>query len=106
MKRVARAGGMVGFYVWDYPGGGMEFMRAFWNAATVLDPNARDLTEDRRFPFCTRDGLVDLATRAGLEPVESAAIEAPTVFQDFEDYWRSEEHTSELQSLMSNSYAA
>jgi SAM-dependent methyltransferase len=87
MKRVARAGGTVGFYVWDYPGGGVEFMRAFWNAATVLDPHALDLTEDRRFPFCTLDGLADLAIGAGLAPVDCTPIEMPTVFQDFEDYW-------------------
>jgi SAM-dependent methyltransferase len=88
MRRVARAGGTVGFYVWDYPGGGVEFMRAFWTAATALDPAARDLTEDKRFPFCTPDGLADLAARAGLAPVACAAIEAPTVFRDFDDYWR------------------
>ena len=28
MKRVARPGGAITFYVWDYPGSGMEFMRA------------------------------------------------------------------------------
>ncbi|MBC8036999.1 MAG: class I SAM-dependent methyltransferase [Rhizobiales bacterium] len=88
MKRVARAGGTVGFYVWDYPGGGVEFMHEFWNAATALDPAALDLTEDRRFPFCTPDGLTDLATRAGLLSVECISIEVPTVFKDFEDYWR------------------
>jgi SAM-dependent methyltransferase len=88
MKRVARRGATVGFYVWDYPGGGVEFMRAFWIAATSLDPNALDLTEDRRFPFCTRDALVRLAESAGLASVESTAIEVPTVFQDFQDYWR------------------
>jgi len=88
MKRVARDGATVGFYVWDYPGGGVEFMRAFWNAATALDPNALDLTEDRRFPFCTRDGLVELAERAGLAAVRCTAIEMPTVFKDFDDYWR------------------
>jgi SAM-dependent methyltransferase len=88
MKRVTRAGGRVGFYVWDYPGGGVEFMRAFWKAAAALDPNARDLTEDRRFPYCTRDGLTDLARGAGLESVESAPIEVATAFQDFEDFWR------------------
>ena len=87
MKRVARAGGTVGFYVWDYPGGGVEFMRAFWNAATALDANAQDLTEDRRFPFCTPDGLADLAERAGLASVICTPIEAPTLFKDFEDYW-------------------
>jgi len=46
MKRVVRPGGMVGFYVWDYPGGGMEVMRVFWNEATALDPGALGLTED------------------------------------------------------------
>ncbi len=88
MKRVTRGSGLVGFYVWDYPGGGMEFMREFWRAAISLDPGARDLKEDRRFPFCTPDGLTDLARRARLGPVECTAIEVPTVFQDFDDYWR------------------
>jgi ubiquinone/menaquinone biosynthesis C-methylase UbiE len=87
MKRVARPGGMIGFYVWDYPSGGVEFMQAFWSAATALNPDARDLTEDRRFAFCTPDGLIDLATRAGLASVECIPIEVPTVFKDFEDFW-------------------
>jgi SAM-dependent methyltransferase len=87
MKRVARAGGTVGFYVWDYPGGGMELMRTFWTAATALDPAAADLAEDRRFPFCTADGLTGLMRDAGLTAVDCTAIEAPTVFRDFEDYW-------------------
>jgi SAM-dependent methyltransferase len=87
MKRIARSGGMIGFYVWDYPCGGVEFMRAFWDVATALDPAARDLAEDRRFPFCTPDGLVDLTRDAGLVRVECAPIEIPTHFRDFEDYW-------------------
>jgi SAM-dependent methyltransferase len=88
MKRVARPGAAIAFYVWDYPGGGMGFMRAFWTAAGALDPKAGDLTEDKRFPFCTPEGLTDLATRAGLASVACAAIEIPTVFKDFDDYWR------------------
>lgn len=88
MLRVARPGGTIGFYVWDYPGGGMEVMRAFWSAAVALDPAARDLTEDRRFPFCTPDGLTALAKDAGLAHVECMPIEVPTVFRDFDDYWR------------------
>lgn len=88
MKRVARAGGIVGFYVWDYPGGGVEFMRAFWTAAAALDPNASDLTEDKRFPFCTPEGLTDLVKRAGFASNDCTSIEVPTVFKTFDDYWR------------------
>ena len=87
MKRAARTGATVAFYVWDYPGGGLEFVHAFWLAAAALDPAAVDLSEDRRFPMCTPDALTALATGAGLERVECTAIEVPTVFQDFEDYW-------------------
>lgn len=88
MKRAVRSGGTVGFYVWDYPGGGVQFMRAFWNAATSLDPAATDLTENRRFPFCTPDGLRALVRGAGLSSIEMTALEVPSVFADFEDYWR------------------
>jgi len=88
MKRVARVGGTIGYYVWDYPGGGVEFMHAFWRAATALDPGAADLTEDRRFPFCTREGLIELARSAGLASLDFTAIEVATVFRDFADYWR------------------
>jgi SAM-dependent methyltransferase len=87
MKRVVRPGGTVAFYVWDYPGGGVEFIRAFWSAAVALDPAARDLTEDRRFPYCTPEGLCALADAAGLNRVECAPLEVATVFRDFEDYW-------------------
>jgi len=87
MKRVARPGGLVAFYVWDYPGVSVEFMRAFWTAAAAFDPAARDLTEDRRFPFCTPDGLAGLMTDAGLKPIDCTPIEIATVFRDFEDFW-------------------
>jgi SAM-dependent methyltransferase len=88
MRRVARPGGTIAFYVWDYPGGGVAFMRAFWQAAVALDPAARDLTEDRRFPFCTPQGLTELTRQAGLDPVECIAIESPAVFRDFDDFWQ------------------
>jgi SAM-dependent methyltransferase len=88
MRRAARSGGTVAFYVWDYPGAGVEFMRAFWDAATALDPKAQDLGEARRFPFCNRDDLTQLARDAGLGSVQSVAIEEPTVFSDFDDFWQ------------------
>ncbi len=33
MCRTLRPGGLLSFYVWDYPGGGMGFIDAFWKAA-------------------------------------------------------------------------
>ena len=87
MKRVCADDGVVGFYVWDYPGGGIEFLRAFWNAAVSLDPNALELSEGRRFPFCTREGLTHLAKDCGLSRIKCEPLEVPTVFKDFDDYW-------------------
>lgn len=88
MRRVSGPDAVIGFYVWDYPGGGIEFMRAFWNAATEIDPKALDLTEGRRFPFCTPEGLTGLVKNAGLRVLAHSPIQAPTVFKDFDDYWQ------------------
>ena len=88
MKRVARPGATIGFYVWDYPGGGLEFVRAFWAAATDLDPTARDLSEAKRFPFCTPEALRDFTEGAGLMDVGCVPFEVPTVFQSFDDFWQ------------------
>ncbi|TDX82410.1 methyltransferase family protein [Neorhizobium sp. R1-B] len=88
MARVARAGATLAFYVWDYPGGGMGFMRAFWTAAGALDAAARDLSEDRRFPFCTKDQLANLAQQSGWADVEAGEIEVATRFSNFDDFWR------------------
>lgn len=87
LDRIVRPVGTIGFYVWDYPGDGIAFMRAFWKAAVALDSSARELNEDRRFPFCTREGLAALVEEVGLPAPEIAAVEAPSVFRDFDDYW-------------------
>ena len=87
MQRVTRPGGAVAFCVWDYAGGGVEFMHAFWKAAAALDPAARELTEDKRFPFCTKEGLTEMAKSAGLARLDCVPISVATVFRDFDDYW-------------------
>lgn len=86
MQRVVRPGGRISFYVWDYPGGGMGFIDAFWKAAAAIDPKAADLDEGKRFPFCTADGLATLCSDAGLSATV-APIEVETVFPTFEDFW-------------------
>ncbi len=84
MARVTQPGGTVAAYVWDYADK-MEFMRYFWNAAVALD--AEVLDEGKRFPLCQPEPLAELFHKTGLEHIEVRAIDAPTVFRDFDDYW-------------------
>ena len=86
MRRVVRPGGVVAGYVWDYAGE-MQLMRRFWDAAAELDPAAADLDEGRRMAGCNPADLEALFSGAGLEEVETRAIDVPTVFADFDDYW-------------------
>jgi SAM-dependent methyltransferase len=86
MARVARPGGVVAAYVWDYAEG-MQMMRHFWDAAGALDPSAQELDEGRRFTLCKPEPLTNLFQTARLKNVEVCAIDVPTVFRDFDDYW-------------------
>ena len=86
MARVVASGGMVAAYVWDYAGE-IQLMRVFWDAAVALDPAARELDEGVRFPVCHPEPLAELFRGAGLREVETRAIDVPTVFQNFDDYW-------------------
>ncbi len=86
MARVAADGGVVGAYVWDYAGD-MQLMRYFWDAAVALDPAAQDLDEGVRFPLCRPEPLRTLFLGAGLADVDVRAIDVPTPFRDFDDYW-------------------
>src|SRR5690606_25664860 len=75
-----------GAYVWDYAQG-MQMMRAFWDAAVALDPDAATLDEARRFPMCSPQGLSALLVDAGIVDVQVRAIDTTTRFRDFDDYW-------------------
>lgn len=87
MARVTDSGGTIGAYVWDYAGK-MEFMRFFWDAAVELNPDAAGMDEGVRFPLCRPEALVELFAGAGLNGVEVTAIDIPTPFTTFEDYWQ------------------
>jgi SAM-dependent methyltransferase len=84
--RAAAPGGLIAAYVWDYAEG-MGLLREFWDAAVRLDPAAVELDEARRFPLCRPDALDALWHSAGLTHVALRAIEVPTVFGRFEDFW-------------------
>jgi SAM-dependent methyltransferase len=84
--RVARPGGLAAAYLWDYAEG-MAMIRSFWDAATDLDPAAADLDEGRRFPLCRPEPLGLLWTDAGMDAVTVRAVDVPTVFTGFDDFW-------------------
>lgn len=86
MVRVTRPGGKVAAYVWDY-GGGMEMMRHFWDTAIAVNPTDAALDQAERFPLCQPKPLAELFRNAGLTSVAVRAIEIPTIFHTFEDYW-------------------
>jgi len=86
MRHVARAGGIVAAYVWDYAEG-MQMMRYFWDAAVTLDPKVADIDEVKRFPLSRPGPLKGLFQQAGFQQVEVISIEVSTIFRDFDDYW-------------------
>ena len=86
MVRTTRPGGVVAVYVWDYAKK-MQMLRYFWDAAMAMDPLAKELDEGERFPLCQPAALEALFQEVGLKNVEVRAIDGPTIFRDFEDYW-------------------
>jgi len=87
MSRVTGKGGTIGAYVWDYAGK-MELMRFFWDAAIEFDEDATKLDEGVRFALCHPETLGTLFTSAGLGEIDVEAIDIPTPFASFDDYWR------------------
>ena len=84
--RVVRPGGTVALYVWDYAGH-MQVMRTFFDAACELDPRAREFDDGVKAPVCRPGPLLDLLKSAGLLDVMVQAIDIPTAFDTFDDYW-------------------
>ncbi|OZG74356.1 hypothetical protein BTA51_04915 [Hahella sp. CCB-MM4] len=87
MRSLAAPRGTVSACVWDYAKG-MEFLRSFWDVATELDQSAKELDEGNRFPLCHQEALADLFVHSGFHDVKCEAVEIPTEFASFDDYWK------------------
>lgn len=66
----------------------MEIIRTFWEVAAEDDPSIADLPEVQRYAFCEPEAFRQLFAVANLEAIEVAGLEAPAVFEDFDDYWQ------------------
>jgi SAM-dependent methyltransferase len=82
MRRVARRA--VTSCVWDYAGE-MTMLRAFWDAALELDPDAPD--EGQTMRYCSPDELVALWTQVGLREVGTRPLVVEATYDGFDDYW-------------------
>jgi SAM-dependent methyltransferase len=87
MRRVAKRGGKIGVFVWDYAAG-MAMLRHFWDVAVELDKNALDFDEGRRFPICQEGELEALFREGGMKQVETTAVQITTRFESFDNYWQ------------------
>ena len=87
MARVTAKNGTIAAYVWDYADR-MEAIRFFWDAAVELDSHAAQLDEGARFPLCRPEALETLFASAGLGQVDVKAIDVPTPFSNFDEYWQ------------------
>lgn len=86
MARVVRPGGTVATAVWDFSEG-MEMLRAFWDAALVLWPDAPDEAHTMRFG---REGeLRALLGSAGLEDVVETTLTVSSQYDSFDELWDS-----------------
>ncbi len=87
VRQRLRDGGIFAAYVWDYSGG-MEFLRAFWEEAVAEDPEAAARAENLGFSLCHPSALTALLENAGFSDAQTGALEIPTVFSSFDDYWQ------------------
>jgi len=86
MVRVARPGGTVGAYIWDYSGE-MQMVRFFWEAVAATDVNAADHDPRPLYHISHPGPLATLFEDAGLGDIVVEAIDVPMKFRDFDDYW-------------------
>jgi ubiquinone/menaquinone biosynthesis C-methylase UbiE len=86
MRRVARAGGAVAAYVWDFaeelsPSGPLRrAMRRFGVQVPPIPGTAESRLEALRVLF----------QDAGLEKIETKVVEVCLAYEDFQDFWRAQ----------------
>lgn len=86
LRRVVRPGGVVAACVWGFSGG-MEMLRAFWDAALEVDPSAPD--EAQVLKFGEPGELARLWAESGFVDVVEAPIQAETTYSSFDELWSS-----------------
>ncbi len=84
LRRVTRPGGTIAACVWDFAGG-MQLLRAFWDAALSLDPGAPD--EQYTMRFGEPGAIAGLFVEAGLADVTESTLTVSSLYRDFDELW-------------------
>jgi SAM-dependent methyltransferase len=84
MRRVVRPGGLIAACVWDFAEG-MQLLRAFWDAATVVDPGAPD--EAATLKFGGPGEIASLMASVGLVDIEETNLVVSSDYQGFDELW-------------------
>lgn len=84
MARVVRPGGSVAACVWDFDRG-MEMLRAFWDAALSIDPDAPD--EARVLRFGRPGEIAALFASARLLHIEESTLHVASTYASFDELW-------------------
>ena len=83
LRRVVVPGGIAGGCVWDFTGG-MRVLRAFWDAARAIEPDAPDETN---LHFGNEGEIGRQLEASGFRDVEAGALDITGEYDDFEDLW-------------------
>jgi SAM-dependent methyltransferase len=84
MTRVVRPGGTVSACVWDFADG-MEMLRAFWDSALSIDPDAPD--EARTMRFGRPGEIAELFASAGIEDIVESTLSVTSTYESFDELW-------------------
>jgi ubiquinone/menaquinone biosynthesis C-methylase UbiE len=84
MARVVRAGGWVGTYMWDVPGGGSPVHPIYVAIESLGMPCPRPAGA----AVSRRHAMQALWEAAGLEAVESRVIRIPVTYASFDAFWQ------------------
>ncbi|MEO6654251.1 MAG: methyltransferase domain-containing protein [Ilumatobacteraceae bacterium] len=84
MRRVVRPGGRIAACVWNFEVE-MEMLRAFWDAALVVDPDALDVTRTLRFG--APGEIAELFRQGGVVDVEEERLVVDSTYSDYDELW-------------------
>lgn len=83
-RRVLRPGGRVGACVWDFAGG-MEMLRAFWDAALEVDPGAP--AEAQTLRFGGPGEMVEQLDSVGFVDLDETVLQVSSPYTGFDELW-------------------